>query len=112
MNGSEKVRAKVMKYASQWTDYAKGITLKETNDFTSEIRISFQSGGSWSYVGKDCIGIPYQEPTMNLGWLTETTDDNEFRRVVLHEFGHALGLIHEVTYKLALQSKCYFLASK
>ena len=32
---------------------------------------------------------------MNLGWLKPNTADKEYRRVVLHEFGHALGLIHE-----------------
>ena len=35
------------------------------------------------------------QPTMNYGWLTPTSDDAEIERVVLHEFGHALGLIHE-----------------
>jgi hypothetical protein len=35
------------------------------------------------------------QPTMNYGWLTPATPDDEVRRVVLHEFGHALGLIHE-----------------
>ena len=32
---------------------------------------------------------------MNFGWLPAGTSDIELRRVVLHEFGHALGLIHE-----------------
>ncbi len=32
---------------------------------------------------------------MNYGWLKTSTDDTEYRRVVLHEFGHALGMIHE-----------------
>ena len=32
---------------------------------------------------------------MNYGWLTADSDDDEVQRVVLHEFGHALGLIHE-----------------
>jgi serralysin len=34
---------------------------------------------------------------MNLGWLTINTSssESEYRRVVLHEFGHALGLVHE-----------------
>jgi hypothetical protein len=32
---------------------------------------------------------------MNFGWLTPDSSDDEVRRVVLHEFGHALGLIHE-----------------
>ena len=32
---------------------------------------------------------------MQLGWLTENSQDSEIRRVTLHEFGHALGLLHE-----------------
>ena len=32
---------------------------------------------------------------MNYGWLKANTDDQEYERVVVHEFGHALGLIHE-----------------
>jgi hypothetical protein len=32
---------------------------------------------------------------MNYGWLTPGSPDNEYSRVVLHEFGHALACIHE-----------------
>jgi hypothetical protein len=32
---------------------------------------------------------------MNFGWLRPSSDDDEVKRVVLHEFGHALGLVHE-----------------
>jgi hypothetical protein len=32
---------------------------------------------------------------MNFGWLTPTTSDDEYSRVVTHEFGHAMGCIHE-----------------
>ena len=32
---------------------------------------------------------------MNYGWLRDDTDDEEYSRVVLHEFGHAIGCIHE-----------------
>ncbi len=32
---------------------------------------------------------------MNFGWLTPTSSEEEYRRVVVHEFGHALGCIHE-----------------
>jgi len=35
------------------------------------------------------------QPTMNFGWLRSNTPNDEVRRVVLHEFGHALGLVHE-----------------
>jgi hypothetical protein len=33
--------------------------------------------------------------SMRLGGLDKVTDEKEWRRVVLHEFGHALGLEHE-----------------
>jgi hypothetical protein len=32
---------------------------------------------------------------MNFGWLADDTEDTEYERVVVHEFGHALGCIHE-----------------
>ena len=32
---------------------------------------------------------------MNYGWLKPDSDEDALRRVVLHEFGHALGFIHE-----------------
>lgn len=52
------------------------------------IRIAFNpNDGAWSYVGKECLSIPKNKPTMNLGWLDEG--------VVRHEFGHTLGLCHE-----------------
>jgi serralysin len=51
--------------------------------------------GSWSYIGTDARHIPQNQPTMNYGWLQENTPDTEYH-VVLHEFGHALGLIHEI----------------
>lgn len=41
------------------------------------------------------LQIPAPEPTMNYGWLTPDSNDDELHRVVAHEFGHALGLIHE-----------------
>ena len=62
----------------------------------ADIRIAFKQGnGSWSLLGTYCKQIPKEEATMNYGWLTPTSSEDELRRVVLHQFGHALGLIHE-----------------
>lgn len=62
----------------------------------ADIRIAFMQGeGSWSYLGTMSQQIAASEPTMNYGWLTPESDDDELHRVVAHEFGHALGLIHE-----------------
>jgi hypothetical protein len=32
---------------------------------------------------------------MNFGRLTDASPDDDLKRTVLHEFGHAIGLIHE-----------------
>ena len=96
MSGYPEVKQKVIDYARVWEDEI-GLTF----DFTAEpegsdIRINFLPGaGSWSYIGTDALVIPKTETTMNFGWLTPTSSEDAFARVVLHEFGHALGAIHE-----------------
>jgi hypothetical protein len=85
--GTAAQRAIVEQFAPQWAKHAN-LKFKFSNDQNAEIRISFvESDGAWSYIGKDCLDIPVTQPTMNLGWQDEG--------VVLHEFGHAIGLIHE-----------------
>jgi serralysin len=98
LDGDPAVQAKVQAVVQQWT--APGLadlTLEfrgDTND--TLIRISFRYSGSWSVIGTTCRQITdLSQPTMNFGWLTPDTSDEEVQRVVLHEFGHALGLIHE-----------------
>jgi hypothetical protein len=97
LEGAKSLQERVQKVAEEWTggDMAK-ITFRVTDDDDADIRIAFQQGnGSWSYLGTDCRRIPRNEHTMNYGWLSSTSPDRELRPVVLHEFGHALGLIHE-----------------
>ena len=45
--------------------------------------------------GTDSLGIPTDDPTMNFGWLTNSSSEQVYSNVVLHNFGHMLGLIHE-----------------
>jgi hypothetical protein len=79
--------------------FQRPITPKFVAAGEAEIRIAFMANdGSWSTVGRDALNrayFPAHQPTMNYGWLTESTSDDEYSRVVLHEFGHALGYIHE-----------------
>lgn len=95
LEGDKAVQKKVKYYARIWSNFAK-IRFVFTSNPNADIRISFdEGGGSWSYIGSDALSIDKDEPTMNYGWLDETSSDKEYSRVVLHEFGHALGCIHE-----------------
>jgi hypothetical protein len=94
LDGDPQVHARIAPFAQQWSEHAN-ITFQFGNDPEAEIRISFQNQGSWSYIGTDALVIPQSQPTMNFGWLTLATPNDEYQRVVTHEFGHALGCIHE-----------------
>src|SRR3954462_15308254 len=97
LEGDAALRARGAKVAKEWTQPGRAnLTLKFVEHGPADIRIAFQQGnGSWSYIGTDCHKIPAGQPTMNYGWLPPASPEAEVRRVVLHEFGHALGLIHE-----------------
>jgi len=98
LEGDESLKQRVAKVANEWLNYAN-VRFNFGNDQNAIIRIAFRQGaGSWSAVGTDALveeWFPRKEPTMNYGWLTPTSSDREVASVVLHEFGHALGLIHE-----------------
>ncbi|HEY7769218.1 M12 family metallopeptidase [Longimicrobium sp.] len=94
-NPPPRVREQIEKYAHQWEHYAN-IKFSFGTDPNAEIRITCTPGqGSWSYLGTDALTISRSKPTMNYGWFTEQTAESEFSRTTLHEFGHALGFIHE-----------------
>jgi len=98
LEGADAVQRKVEAVAQAWSEFAN-IKLAFGDDPGAEIRISFGDRfgdeGSWSYIGTDALGIAKTGPTMNYGWLKPSSSEVEYNRVVLHEFGHALGCIHE-----------------
>ncbi|MFD3940794.1 M12 family metallopeptidase [Streptomyces sp. NPDC058611] len=77
-----------------WKDVGIGLEFREVvRPSESELRIGFRQGdGSWSYVGRDALGISTRERTMNFGWDLTSQHGKATAR---HEIGHALGFPHE-----------------
>lgn len=94
LDGDPTVQQKIEAVAHQWSQYIN-VRFEFGNDPDAKIRISCQPGGSWSYIGTGALSIGQDQPTMNYGWLTPDSSDEDYSSVVLHEFGHALGMIHE-----------------
>lgn len=95
LNGTQSVQQRVADIAQEWSQYAN-IKFAFGDDRNAEIRIAFhQDPGSWSQLGTKAREWSWNQHTMHFGWLYDYTPLEGYRDVVLHEFGHALGLVHE-----------------
>ncbi|MEO6525027.1 MAG: M12 family metallopeptidase [Gemmatimonadaceae bacterium] len=95
LDGDADVKTKVAAIAKEWEAVAN-LKLDFIASGAAEIRVSFKEKGfSWSTVGTDALTVGSTKPTMNYGWLEPNTSIREYERVVRHEFGHAIGMIHE-----------------
>jgi len=97
LDGDPALYPRIEAVARQWIEPGRANLFFDfrTDTKNTHVRISFASPGSWSVLGTTALRIPVGEATMNFGWLTPQSSDAEVERVVLHEFGHALGLVHE-----------------
>lgn len=108
--GSERMRKQVADLASEWCRYGNlkldfgydGKTGKyrewspEDKQFAADIRVAFENAGHWSLIGtmsSDPEIIPPGEASMNLD--AEYEDPAWLIAAIRHEFGHALGFLHE-----------------
>jgi len=98
MNGLSDYQDRVRTYVKEWEKSAN-ISFNFTTDPSAIIRVSFDppftaQGVFNSVVGNQALMVPPSQPTVNLGFAP-TYPELEYQRLILHEFGHALGLIHE-----------------
>ncbi|GJJ10249.1 hypothetical protein Clacol_004475 [Clathrus columnatus] len=93
MDGTSSNHYKVEKIAKTWEKYAN-VTFNFVTKGYSDIRITFNTDRWSSRIGTYALNVSKNEPTMNLG-IKRRTKPETLKRHVLHEFGHALGLLHE-----------------
>ena len=87
INPTKQQEEEVQECIDEWMKYVN-IDFKINGAFDSAIRITFdRNGGAWSMLGTDSARSRRSQATMNLGFNQPGT--------YLHEFGHALGAIHE-----------------
>jgi hypothetical protein len=94
LNGSNGIKEKVKKNVLRWIDESKAnLRFEFVDDGDAEIRISFGSEPTVSMVGTELLEV---EPNLlNLHFNAFDAAGLPDRKI-LHEFGHVLGLIHEI----------------
>jgi len=97
-HGSPALRDRIKGYAQLWhgaDNVGVEFRFQEQIDDTVHVRVALGGTGDWSELGRHARNNRNLAlPTMNLK-LTERTTAKKVMRSVLHEFGHALGLVHE-----------------
>eukprot|EP00027_Filamoeba_sp_ATCC50430_P012802 CAMPEP_0168564558 /NCGR_PEP_ID=MMETSP0413-20121227/13316_1 /TAXON_ID=136452 /ORGANISM="Filamoeba nolandi, Strain NC-AS-23-1" /LENGTH=244 /DNA_ID=CAMNT_0008596251 /DNA_START=12 /DNA_END=743 /DNA_ORIENTATION=+ len=95
LDGDPQLQKEVMQVVSSWNEHACVTFSACTKLDDSHIRVTFQGTGYHSLLGTRCLNQKWKgKPTMTLAGL-ERASTQEKKRHVLHEFGHALGLVHE-----------------
>jgi len=107
-DGDSNLKAFFVRTAQKWlpgtslkVDFGNNPGFRVCGSSTKEdIRITFAKKGYWSYIGTDSIhpSVLKEGASLNIetnGLPFERLNIQSIERSVLHETGHALGLLHE-----------------
>jgi hypothetical protein len=107
LDGTPELNSRVASIARQWTLYGdiefnfgdwENPRNCSTSGTPSDVRISYEAEGDWSFIGASSTRASLNVATLNLGTLRDVNlqdlDNGTFNKVILHEFGHALGFHH------------------
>jgi hypothetical protein len=94
MDSGQELNDRVLNYAKEWTQ-CSSISFEQTHFIEhSDIRIMFTQRETSCYLGKECLHIPKNLPTMYIARNTMISE-SDFKRSILCMFGIALGLCFE-----------------
>ncbi|KAL9944226.1 hypothetical protein D7B24_006491 [Verticillium nonalfalfae] len=99
LNGTNKLHDRVKFYAQTWEMFAN-IDFRFIKEGDADIRVGFQwhnDHGTWSEVGQNArkFRLGQNTATVNFGELHDNSEEDDFCRVITHEFGHVIGCVHE-----------------
>lgn len=92
LNGTQKMQDAVMKALGDWEDALEGSLSFAVSSHANALRTTFESGNKYvhaSKIGNRLVSIAEAKR------FETNPNSSSARGIVLHEFGHALGLEHE-----------------
>jgi hypothetical protein len=95
--GNPATNGRVLQFANIWSQFANVSFVAWIPGQPPDIVVGYDQPGYWSLLGTDsAIYGRSGQTTLNLqGFDSGRMPDSEWYRVVCHEFGHALGAVHE-----------------